>query len=204
MTTAIPTCNAAHVGRDATNLELLTLRDGSTVQIRVSEPADRDGLLEFFRRLSPESRWHRFRSLTLPRPQLIADLCDSSRPHSQLTLLAMRREGGVPRIIATGSYLATDARAAEVAFAVADDWRGKGLGTLLLERLARIAVCHGFTRFWALTRTDNLPMLDVFRESGFAETERPERDEIEVEMTLVPTKAGVPPPTEPATLARAC
>jgi GNAT superfamily N-acetyltransferase len=170
---------------DVGESDCLTLRDGSAVHVHVAGPAERAGMADFFRRLSPESRWRRFLSPAMPRPELIAALCDSSRPEARLTLVATRIEGGATRIVATGSYLAKDARTAEVALAVADGLQGKGLGTLLLERLARSAMPHGFTHFWALTRADNQPMLDVFRDSGFAETENPDRGEVEVDLALL-------------------
>ncbi|HEY7285644.1 MAG TPA: GNAT family N-acetyltransferase, partial [Vicinamibacterales bacterium] len=56
---------------------------------------------------------------------------------------------------------------AEAAFAVADDFQGKGLGTLLLERLAAIGAQAGIRRFEATTLADNSQMLSVFRDSGF-------------------------------------
>jgi acetyl coenzyme A synthetase (ADP forming)-like protein len=176
---------------DATDPDFLTLRDGSTVQVHVAGPGDREALADFFGRLSPESRWRRFLSLALPRPELIASLCDGLEPRAGLTLVATRVQGGAPRIVATGSYLAKGGRTAEVALAVADDFQGKGLGTLLLERLALLAARHGFTHFWAVTRAENQPMLEVFRESGFALVERPERDEVDVDLTLAPTEAGL-------------
>jgi GNAT superfamily N-acetyltransferase len=42
-------------------------------------------------------------------------------------------------------------------------FQGKGIGTLLLERLALLAVYKGLRRFWAVTMAENQPMLDVFR-----------------------------------------
>ena len=42
-------------------------------------------------------------------------------------------------------------------------FQGKGIGTLLLERLALLAVSNGLRRFWAVTMAENQPMLDVFR-----------------------------------------
>jgi acetyl coenzyme A synthetase (ADP forming)-like protein len=129
--------------------------------------------------------------MALPRPELISSLCDCSEPGSGLTLLATRVQDGEPRILATGSYLAKNGRTAEVAFAVADGFHGKGLGTLLLERLALLAVRHGFTRFWAVAHIENQPMLEVFRESGFSIAERSDRGEVEVDLGLVPTEAGL-------------
>ena len=93
--------------------------------------------------------------------------------------------------MATGSYLATKSGTAEVAFAVEDALQGKGLGTLLLERLALLAVRHGFTHFWAVTHADNQAMREVFRESGFTDQERLEGSEIEVDLSVIPSEASV-------------
>jgi acetyl coenzyme A synthetase (ADP forming)-like protein len=176
---------------DGTEADFFTLRDGSTVQVHVAGPKDFEALSSFFAALSPESRQRRFLSLAPPRPELIASLCDCSNPRSALTLVATRMQGGECRILATGSYLARDAKAAEVAVAVADGFQGKGLGTLLLERLALVAVRHSFTHFWAVTQIENESMLEVFRESGFALTEKPERGEVEVDLTIIPTEPGL-------------
>jgi acetyl coenzyme A synthetase (ADP forming)-like protein len=122
---------------------------------------------------------------------LITSLCDSSEPRSGSTLVATRAHGGKAHIIATGSYQAKGDRTAEVALAVEDAFQGKGLGTLLLERLALLAVRHGFTHFWAVTQADNRLMCEVFRDSGFALEERPERGEVEVDLAIVLTESSV-------------
>ena len=177
--------------QDATESGRLVLRDGSTAVVRVARPEDREALSVFFERLSPDARRRRFFSASVPRPGLIASLCDTSNPHSALTLLVTRTRQGERRIVATGSYLARDEQTAEVALAVDDALQGKGLGTLLLERLALLAVQHGFTRFWAVTHADNQAMRDVFRESGFAVEERLEAGEIEVNLSVVPSETSV-------------
>jgi acetate---CoA ligase (ADP-forming) len=177
--------------QDAAEAGRLVLRDGSTAQVRLARPADLAELQGFFAQLSPESRRRRFFSAAPPSAELIASHCDCSNPQSALTLVVFRTHEGKPHIIATGSYLAKDPKTAEVAFAVGDAFQGKGLGTLLLERLALLAVRHGFTRFWAVTHTDNRAMLDVFRESGFTVEETLDRGEIEVDLSVVPSEASV-------------
>ena len=133
----------------------LTLRDGTAAHLRPARPEDREALARFFRELSPESLYRRYLSASPPGPELIARLAAGSDPHSASTLVVTRVSEGEPRIVATGSYMARDAESAEVALAVADAFRGKGLGTLLLERLALLAVRSGFVRFWAITSADN-------------------------------------------------
>jgi acetyl coenzyme A synthetase (ADP forming)-like protein len=177
--------------QDAAESGRLILRDGTTAQIRPARPADSVALRAFFERLSPESRRRRFFSASLPDRELVATLCDDADARSALTLVVIRAQENETRIVATGSYLAKNRSTAEVAFAVDDNLHGKGLGTLLLERLAILAVRNGFTRFWAVTHADNQAMRDVFRESGFTIEERLEGSEIEVNLAVVPNEASV-------------
>ena len=169
----------------------LILRDGTTATIRPCEPTDAAIMQQFVDRLSPESRRHRFFSESAPPADAIATLCDSSNPRRQLTLIVTRIWEGSLRIIGAGSYWARDARTAEVAMAVDEGFHGKGLGTLLLERLALLAIRHGFTRLWAVTHAENLAMREVFRESGFTSHEAYEGDDMEVELSLIPTATTV-------------
>lgn len=146
---------------------------------------------QFVDRLSPESRRHRFFSESSPSSDSIAALCHSSNPRSQFTLIVTRVWEGTSRIIAAGSYWARDGQTAEVAMAVDDGFHGKGLGTLLLERLALVAIRHSFTHLWAVTHADNLAMREVFRESGFTTHEAYEGEDMEVELSLTPTETTV-------------
>jgi acetyl coenzyme A synthetase (ADP forming)-like protein len=177
--------------QDSAESGRLILRDGTTASVRLATRHDQEALAAFFQRLSPESLRRRFFSAAQPRPELVASLCDSSDPRSALTLLVTRSTDGQPRIIATASYLAKDEKTAEVAFAVDDVYHGKGLGTLLLERLALLAVRHGFTQFWACTFADNKAMRDVFRDSGYEVEETREGGEIEVNLSVIPGASSV-------------
>ena len=75
--------------------------------------------------------------------------------------------------------------------AVDDAFRGKGLGTLLLERLALVAVRHGIQHFWAVTQADNQAMVDVFRESGFELREELAKGYLEVDLSILPSEQSV-------------
>jgi acetyl coenzyme A synthetase (ADP forming)-like protein len=177
--------------QDSLEAGRLILRDGSTAQVRIAGPQDQQALTDFFQRLSPESRRRRFFSVSPPPGDLIGRLCGDRDPRSTMTLIVSRAVGGSDRVIATGSYVSKKAGTAEVAFAVDDTFQGNGIGTLLLERLALLAVRHDVTRFWAVTHADNRAMLDVFRESGFDVREQPDGGEIEVDLSVVPSAASV-------------
>ncbi|MER3480753.1 MAG: 6-carboxyhexanoate--CoA ligase [Meiothermus sp.] len=163
----------------------ILLKDGRTALLRPATPADRPLLVELLSRLSPQARSFRFFSEV--NPETGADLLLRQTPgEDKVTLLVLA--GEPPRVIATGEYVqeGPGALSAEVAFLVDDWYQGKGLGTLLLERLALIAARRGIRRFHAFTLAENRQMLEVFRSSGFnVKTER-ESGEVEVEFEIEP------------------
>jgi len=169
--------------QDSVESGRLILRDGSTAQVRPAEPDDREALRAFFHQLSTQSKKHRFFSSADPPQALIDQQCDSSDPRVRFTLIVSRAQG----IIACGSYVARDETTAEVAFAVDDEFQGKGLGGLLLERLALIGARHGFVRFWAVTQIDNRLMLDTFDRSGFRMRSKVEDDYVEIDLSVAPS-----------------
>jgi acetyl coenzyme A synthetase (ADP forming)-like protein len=80
-----------------------------------------------------------------------------------------------------------DPRAAEVAFAVADDAQRRGIGTRLLEQLAARAAKAEIEEFVAEVLHDNARMLGVFRGAGFAVTRAGEGGELEIRLAIAPT-----------------
>ena len=144
------------------------LRDGSPIHIRAITPSDKDLLFEHFSALSDESRYTRFfgAKRTLTRDEL-AGFTELDFDN-QVGLTATMSEGGRERFIGIGRYFRTSDRArAEVAFAVLDEYQGRGIATLLLEHLRRIAHQTGVEEFVADVMASNRHMLDVFRDSGF-------------------------------------
>ena len=176
---------------DDLDSERLILRDGTTATVRRSVPSDEAQIVSFFRELSPESRWHRFFAVAVPQPELLRRFADSENPRQAFTLLAFRMVGGDARIIAVASYVALTDTAAEVAFAVDDRFQGKGISTLLLERLAVHAAEAGFLTFHASVLVDNVAMRDVFRDSGFAMRSTSSQGVIELRFDLSPSVEGV-------------
>ena len=180
----LPQQDSAESGR-------LILRDGTAAAIQVARLDDREAMTTFFVSLSDKSRLRRFFSLVSPQAKLIDSFCDSSNPRKQLTLIVTRLLAGRSRVIATGTYVSLDETTAEVAMAVDDKFQGKGIGTLLLERLTVLAVANGFVRFRATTRAENRPMLDVFRNSGFECHTHLDDQYVEIDFSVLPTQSSV-------------
>ncbi|MFO0804311.1 MAG: acetate--CoA ligase family protein [Gemmataceae bacterium] len=170
---------------------LLILRDGTTAQLRPVRPEDKDEVGRFFHGLSFASRRHRFFSVAEPDANVIRRITEARDPQTGLSLAVTRSVNGVPHVIALGSYFATRDAAAEVAVAVADEFLGKGLGTLLLERLARLASVSGFTRLWCQAAADDTAMLGVLHATGFVLSERMDHGVVHVSLDLTATPSSV-------------
>jgi acyl-CoA synthetase (NDP forming)/GNAT superfamily N-acetyltransferase len=138
------------------------LRDGSTVLVRPATPDDVPAMRAFLAGLSQRARWFRFFSASL-NVDVVA--LESVSPPDGSALLVLT--GEPERIVAHALWARTGPRAAEVAFAVADDWQGRGLATTLLAHLAGAAESDGIEEFVAVTLPDNHRMIGVFRDSGF-------------------------------------
>lgn len=154
----VPNCPVPECAAD------VLLRDGSTVRLRAAGKGDRARLETFYAGLSEQSLYFRFLKAT--RPAQAADLsltCDFPRC---LALVAERGED----LLGIASWARRSARAdaAEVAFAVAEQFHGHGLGTRMLERLAELARPEGIARFEAWVHAGNHEMRTVFEHSGFA------------------------------------
>ncbi len=141
--------------------ELVRLRDGAMVTIRPVAEDDEGSLRAFLGDLCDEARRLRFFSAAL---DTVAAAHDAAETSAGSRGLVAHDESGM--IVGHAVYVPLDPRRAEVAVEVADHLHGRGLGTILIERLAVTAEQHGITYFIAEVLCENRPMLDVFRE-GF-------------------------------------
>jgi GNAT superfamily N-acetyltransferase len=168
-----------------TRPEVVHLRDGTTVAIRPVRPADEAPLRTFLAGLCPEARRLRFftGAADVKRAaQWAADTVPGREHRDQYGLLAHDETGA---LVAHASYAQLDARRAEVAVEVADHLHGRGLGTILIERLAAVAEGRGLTELVAEVLPENREMLDVFRDGFDARTTYHEG----IETVMLPTAA---------------
>ncbi|HEY8467625.1 MAG TPA: GNAT family N-acetyltransferase [Solirubrobacterales bacterium] len=179
MATAYP----AHLEAD------VMLRDGSTVRVRPVRPEDAEGIQALFEGLSEEARIFRFFTGAIA-PNKAEALARDIDYVDRFALIATR--GAEGRILAHGMYARTAPDRAEVAFAVADELQGQGLGTILLAHLAEAARGVGVETLEAEVMPHNHRMIEVFRESGFP-----------VELSSEPGSIHIELPTEFSDDARA-
>lgn len=145
----------------APETELVRLRDGSMVTIRPARADDEASLRVFLSGLCSEARRLRFFSGAVDLIKAARSAADTTTGHCGLVA---HDETGA--IVGHATYVQVDPKRAEVAVEVADHLHGRGLGTMLIERLASIAEKRGITHFVAEVLCENRAMLDVFRD-GF-------------------------------------
>ena len=142
----------------------VVLRDGSTIRIRVMRPSDEAGLCALLTSLSEESRWLRFYCLQ-NSSAVAAEAHREANLEQAFGLVAC--SGKDERVVGHAFYVASGERRAEVAFTIANDFQGRGLGSILLGQLAQVARANGIEIFEAEVVAANHQMLHVFRASGF-------------------------------------
>ncbi|MEV3964991.1 GNAT family N-acetyltransferase [Nocardia sp. NPDC050193] len=162
--------------------------DGGVVRVRPITPADADELQRFHTALSERSRYLRYFG---PYPRI------SPKDLHRTTHLDYRDRVGLvvvlgDAIIAVGRYEILDrtgSRAAEVAFVVADEHQGRGLGSILLEHLAGAAAENLIDTFVAEVLAENTVMVTVFREAGYQVERSRDGSVLHLEFAIDPTEA---------------
>ena len=144
----------------------VVVRDGSTVCLRQAEERDVVPLLEFLYSLSPQSLYFRFHGRPALGESQVRTLIGL---HGSPATTLVAECGG--KIVAFAGYHrdSSASHRAEVAFAVSDAVQGHGIGTRLLEQLAKVARDAGIDTFDAYVLFENRSMLEVFRQSGLNE-----------------------------------
>lgn len=144
----------------------VVLRDGEVAQVRPIKPNDTESMRHMFDTMGPESRYFRFfrvkRELTAEELEYFTNVDYSDR------MAFVVHQDGI--MVGVGRYdrAEDDPAYAEVAFAVADSHHGRGIGTQLLQLLTVYGRAHGITGFRAFVLPENVGMMRVFRNSGYA------------------------------------
>ncbi|MFA7337649.1 MAG: GNAT family N-acetyltransferase [Candidatus Obscuribacterales bacterium] len=146
------------------------LKDGTAVIVRAIRASDKDLLQQLMKDVSAESRYFRFfcakKLLTSQELKyfteidfdshigLIVSLCDDSE-----TPIAVGRYITQTKDEGTGG--------AELALLVGEDYQRQGLGNILLDHLAQIAITKGVSEFVCYIMPENSKMLSFLRHSKY-------------------------------------
>ncbi|UMG91891.1 GNAT family N-acetyltransferase [Nocardioides sp. TF02-7] len=137
------------------------LSDGRIAVVRGLGPEDGEALHDLHDRVSDEALWLRFFSVARAAAHRYVDHVLTSPD----TIALVAEVDG--RVVALGTAEPVGPDVCEVAFLVADEMRGQGMGTLLLEHLAAAARDQGLRWMDARVLSSNHRMMRVFGDAGF-------------------------------------
>jgi acetyltransferase len=154
------------------------LRGGGSYVVRPIHPDDAQMLQSLVQRLSPESRFFRFASTfnELPASMLARfTLIDYDREMALVAVLKERSASGngeiaeTEQIVGVSRYVTNpDQSSCEFSLLVADEFKGKGLGSRLMESIMDVARDKGLAEIDGLVLANNGSMLKLMKSLGFA------------------------------------
>ncbi|HEY5785523.1 MAG TPA: GNAT family N-acetyltransferase, partial [Microlunatus sp.] len=163
------------------------LADGGVSRLRPIRPDDAELLVEFYDRVSPESKYLRFFA---PYPRLSAKDVARFTQVDYIDRVALIVTLG-EQMIGVGRYDRLENDQAEVAFLVEDAHQGRGIAQLLLEHLAEAARERGITKFVAEVLPQNRRMAQVFADAGYRVQKGYDDGVLMVEFAILPTDTSV-------------
>lgn len=160
-----------------------TRRGGEVVTIRAIRPDDGVRIVKAFQALEPRSIYLRFFG---PKRELSAEevrRVTEPDPAREALVATVATEDRGEIVVGLSEYVGAGG-SAHIAFAVEEDYQGRGIAGRLLEHLARIAREKGVSRFEADVLAENTPMLKVLRRSGLPMTESEQDGVVHVTLAL--------------------
>lgn len=137
------------------------------VCIRSVRPRDRAALARFYAALSNDSRYARFLSTARGiSDRAAATFCGPDHEHREGLVATSRGADGRIRIVGHLCLDPLDDGAFEMAVAVADAWRGQGIGRRLLNAAIAWARRHGVSHLRATMLATNSPVIALIRGTG--------------------------------------
>jgi len=143
----------------------VVLNDGSEFMLRPVLPGDSERSSHPSVEFSSETLYRRFMSTREPSAALMNYLFQVDYVEHFVWVLVDGADGPV---VADARFVrdATDSSVAEIAFIVADDYQGRGIGSLLMDALTIAAHVGGVHRFTARLLADNLGMRAILDRYG--------------------------------------
>ncbi|MEO6605387.1 MAG: GNAT family N-acetyltransferase [Aeromicrobium sp.] len=177
--------SSINVLQSAPNGSVVVLADGTYASIRKLLATDRPQVEALFAATSPANLYTRFFTFGTSVVERHVEHLFST--DSGMVTYVIERAG---LLLGIADVEQEDSHTAEIAFLVADDAHGLGIGTLLLELAADDAHERGISTFVADVLAVNHPMIEVFRDAGFDVELINHHDDISVRMGTLRTSAA--------------
>jgi len=157
------TLNDSLFGIYPTRMEETRVHAGQTVKFRPAKPVDDRLIQEHFYNMDEADVKTRFFSMRRSFYREDMETMFQVDYIKNLSIVAVIGEIGFEKIIGLGMYALDHGTVAEVAFSTARDWQGKGIASVILEKLAEAARENGFTSLVAYMLPTNTGMIKLFK-----------------------------------------
>lgn len=143
----------------------VTMRDGSVLNLRPVLPGDNARIVHGPVQFSGETLYRRFQTPRSPGPALMRYLFEVDYVEHFVWVLT---DGETGPVVADARFVReeVDARVAEIAFIVGDDYQRRGIGTFLMDAISVAARSDGVRRFTARVLSDNGAMRSILNRYG--------------------------------------
>jgi RimJ/RimL family protein N-acetyltransferase len=163
------------------------LKDGTSVTIRAIRRGDAQSVLQAFSKFDRDSIYQRF--FQLKKELTSAELIQITEvDFSQVFALVATTQTRDGEILIGGGRFVSDPdeswESADLAFITDDAYQGRGVASLILKHLVKIARERRIVRFKADVLADNRSMMRVFQRSGLPMLQKRGRNVIHVTLTL--------------------
>ena len=158
------------------------LSDGRQIEVRALRREDEVDMLAAIEKTSAQSLQRRFFVMKrhFSDKELAFFMDVDFKNH--VAIVASADEAGHNVIVGGGRYIVFEPGRAEMAFVVIDAWQGRGIGSLLMRHLIKIASAAGLNELTAEVLPENAAMLRVFGKFGFRPA--PHRDPQTIHLVL--------------------
>lgn len=147
----------------------LQLADGTDVIIRPIRPEDSGIEADFVRNLSPQSKYFRFmRALQELTPEMLVRFTQIDYDQEMALIAVIKQQEREVEVGVARYATQPDGKSCEFAIVVADEWRGRGIGTQLMTQLMAIARSRDLAIMEGEVLTANSGMLKLAAKLGFS------------------------------------
>jgi RimJ/RimL family protein N-acetyltransferase len=143
------------------------LRDGSQVEIRALRPEDEPAMLAAIESTSAQSLQRRFFVMKRHFSEKERAFFMNIDCKNHVAIIALAEDAGRKVIVGGGRYIVFEPGRAEMAFLVVDGWQGRGVGSILMRHLVKLASDAELRELTAEVLTQNVAMRKIFENFGF-------------------------------------
>jgi len=153
---------------------IMVTKDETHLLVRPIRPTDEEMLSDMFYDLSDQTIINRFFNMLKSMPhRKLQEFCCIDYEHD-MSVVVIHGVSPKQKMVGLGSYHLNPAtQRAEIAFLVADEWQGKGIGTFLMQHLVKVARSKKIKGLTAEVLRDNVAMIALMHKGGVPANSKP-------------------------------